>query len=163
MADTTPTENTSETLEMEGRTLYEIGFHLVPTIVEEDVAAKVGDLRSEIEEAGGIVTGEGFPALISLAYAIKKGKDLFDRAYFGWIKFELAPSAIATIKDAATTNSSILRFLIIKTSPEEEGEHKKPLMQIGREDAPVGEEAKDGAKEVVSEEELDKSLEEIIA
>ncbi len=159
---TTLAEETVENTPIrEGFTLYELGFHLLPTIVEEEVAGRFGDLKALVEEQGGTVVSEGFPSLMPLAYtiAVKAGK--FDRAYFGWMKFELEPSHIAAIKDATDVNPDILRFIIIKTVPDA-AVPKKPFIARFGEAAPAAD-AEELPKAVVSEEELDKTLEGILA
>ncbi len=140
--------------------VYEIGFHLIPTTGEEEVGARAADVRAFIEEAGGTIIEEGFPALISLAYTIVAKAGKFDRAYFGWTKFESAPTVIAHLKEFADHNPSIFRYLIIKTT-RDSGADKKPLIQLVNADELEG--GEDESKAFVSEEELDKSLEGMIA
>lgn len=155
-----PIGETTENLATEGVVVYEVGLHLVPTISEEDVAAKFGDVRAEIEERGGSIVSEGFPVLTTLAYTIVAKGGKFDRAYFGWIKFELSAAKIASFKEACDTNPAIIRFLITKTTKEVDVEFKKPLVRLVTETETTD---TDEVKAVVSEEELDKSLEGIVA
>jgi ribosomal protein S6 len=160
MVDQMPVETTDEVLENEGALVYEIGFHLVPTIPEDDLAAKFGDIRAQIEEAGGSIIGEGLPALTPLAYTISAKGGKFDRAYFGWIKFDLAANKIAALKEICDHTADIIRYLIIKTTIEADPEFKKPLLQLA--DAETVPATPEEPKAVVSEEELEKSLEGMI-
>ena len=79
--------------------IYEIGYHIIPTVKEEDVEKIVGGIRSVIEKSGGSFIAEGAPSLIRLAYPISalavegEKRVEYDRGYFGWIKFESAISA----------------------------------------------------------------------
>lgn len=102
--------------------LYELGFLLLPSIVEDAVGEEANTVRLAIEEAGGTVVGEGFPALRALAYPIRKGNreggTTYGSAYFGFIRFEMLPEKAASLKKALEKNNSLLRFLIMKTVKE---------------------------------------------
>ena len=39
--------------------IYELGYHIIPTVKEEDVEKIVGGIRSVIEKAGGSFIAEG--------------------------------------------------------------------------------------------------------
>src|SRR5688572_19047461 len=51
--------------------LYEAGFHIVPMVGEEGLAAEVENVRSIIERAGGRITGEEYPRSMALAYPMQ--------------------------------------------------------------------------------------------
>ncbi len=51
---------------------YELGYILVPTIPEVEVAEKVTALKAAIEAVQGSVASEGAPEFIDLAYQIEK-------------------------------------------------------------------------------------------
>lgn len=99
--------------------VYEIGYHLLPTLSEEAAAAAVEELMALIKAENGSFVGDRFPSKIPLAYAIAKrvnGKlTNFDSAYFGWVAFEAPREAIARLKVALDGNPSILRSLIVVT------------------------------------------------
>ena len=82
--------------------IYEVGFHLLPTIDESNILAESLNIKSIIEENSGVVISEDVPKMISLAYDISKTVDSktqkFSKAYFGCVKFETDPSKIADIK-----------------------------------------------------------------
>ena len=92
--------------------VYEVGFHIVPSVEEGDLASEVDSIKSLIEKNGGVFISEEFPKLIDLAYTIVKGiegkKERFDTAYFGWIKFIMHPSAIESLKKVIDSNNNIL-------------------------------------------------------
>src|SRR3990167_4425026 len=50
--------------------IYELGYHIIPTVKEEDVEKIVGSIRSVIEKAGGSFIAEGAPSLTKLSYAM---------------------------------------------------------------------------------------------
>lgn len=102
--------------------LYEVGYLLVPSIVEEALGEEANAVRLAIEAAGGSVVGDGFPALRALAYPIRKGNreggTTYNNAYFGFIRFEMLPQMALTLKLALEKNASLVRFLIMKTVKE---------------------------------------------
>ncbi len=99
--------------------VYEIGYHLLPTLSEEEVTARVADIMDLLKKENAAFVGDRFPAKISLAYAIAKrvnGKlTNFDSAYFGWVAFEVPREAAARLKIALDADPSILRSLIVVT------------------------------------------------
>ena len=128
--------------------VYEIGFHLIPLVSEDEVASHVSTIKSTLDEAGARVISEEFPTLRELAYSISKkvrgSKESFDSAYFGWIKFESASEAIEDIDEAMRDFEEVLRFIIVKTLREdtiikkdartEEGDEAKAKPGVANED-----------------------------
>ena len=99
--------------------MYEVGFHLLPTVPEEKLEEVVSSLQSLITKDGGMVVSEEFPKIRQLAYDIKKRIDIkhvtFSKAYFGWIKFVMDPSGILELKKRLDLDPNLIRFLILKT------------------------------------------------
>src|SRR3989338_1257368 len=99
--------------------IYEIGYHIIPTVKEEDIEKTVGEIRKVIESSppkedrpsvGGGKTSfiaEGAPSLMKLAYpmSVREGEKYteYDRGYFGWIKFEAPASIVAVLNHALKT------------------------------------------------------------
>jgi ribosomal protein S6 len=52
--------------------VYEVGFHLIPTVAEEDLGALVTGVRDSIETAGGRMISDEYPKLMELAYPMVK-------------------------------------------------------------------------------------------
>jgi hypothetical protein len=109
------------------------------------------------------------PKLINLAYEISKTintkKNQFNKAYFGWVKFEIDPSKIAEIKNKIESFPEILRFLIIKTVKENTIHTPKvPMFKKENKDQAVGEIKNQISEEKaeISEEEIDKSIDDLI-
>jgi len=96
-----------------------VGYLLLPSIAEDALGEEVVTLRRVLEEAGATVVGEGTPALRLLAYPIRKGNReggiTYTSAYFGSLRFEVIPEQAPLIKQAFDKNTSLLRFLIMKT------------------------------------------------
>ncbi len=108
-----------DTEELAENRIYELGFHIVPSIPEEKLSAEVTVVKDLLEASGAVFISEEFPKLKPLSYQMTKvvgPKHLkFNTAHFGWIKFEMNPEAILKIKQALERNDNILRFIIVKT------------------------------------------------
>lgn len=99
--------------------VYELGFHFVPTLSEDDVTVKFSELKSFVEKLGGEFISEDAPQPIRLAYeiakTIKTEKKWFQDAYFGWVKFTLAPEDVVALEKQVKGFDPILRYLLITT------------------------------------------------
>ncbi|MFZ2555225.1 MAG: 30S ribosomal protein S6 [Minisyncoccia bacterium] len=152
--------------------VYEAGYHIVPTVKEEDVEKIVSSIRSEIEKLGGSFIAEGAPSLVKLAFSIdmREGEKHvgYDRGYFGWLKFEAETHAAKILTDSLTANKSILRAIVFKTLREDtRAKFKAPqLREVKRTDILKASprkaaDAPDAAP--VSEVDLEKALETLTA
>lgn len=150
--------------------VYEIGYNISPATKEEDVEKTVSEMRSMIEKEGGSFIAEGAPSLTKLAYMIpvkESGKQMeYDRAYFGWIKFEAPSSAAAALETGLKNHPAVIRAIVFRTVREETRARFKAqtLREVKRTDTikstPRVEES---SAEPVSEEDLDKALDVITA
>jgi len=156
---------------VEGVRVYEVGYHILSTVKEEDVEGIVLMIRKEIEKIGGSLISEGAPQSIKLSYTMtvnKGGKNVhYERAYFGWIKFECDAGNVPALNEMLRSDKNVLRYIIFKTVREDTRMVARPRMlreikrtdtitstpKKGAEDEKVGEE--------VSEKDLDKALEDI--
>lgn len=151
------------------RTLYEIGYHVVPTVEESSLGGIVDALKAEIGKAGGEVESEEAPEKMTLSYVIERAvsgkREKYTESYFGWVRFRASERAgIPGLETFVRGNKNILRYLLIETHPEEaaprravfssnrlEGETiKKPSAAP---EAPVAE---------ISEEDLNKSIDALV-
>ncbi len=167
--------DTSENTEDLELRIYEIGYHIVPTVSEDNLPYVVDTIKESIELLRGLVVSGDSPKSVDLAYSmdhiVANKKTIFDIAYFGWIKFEVNPENILKIKDFLEKNENILRFLIIKTV-KESTLSKKPGIKskqtagiYNRKKDIKSMESDDSApkkKDVISEEEVDKAIEELV-
>jgi len=138
-------------MEIEQETkVYEIGFHIVPTVAEDAVSTEFDAVKALITKEGGELIAEGAPELINLAYQISKTvkavKSNYTKAYFAWVKFTLSPEAINKIKLALDESPVILRHLITNTVKESTLWSEKDAKRTGK---PV-------------EEDMDKSIDALV-
>ncbi len=150
--------------------IYEVGYLIIPTVKEEDIEKVVGTIRSDIEKSGGSFIAEGAPLSMKLAYDITtRGggkKNVYDHAFFGWIKFEAEISVAKALELSLNKNQDILRSIVFQTVREDtRAKMKAPtLREVRRTDTikaatthrPTAEE-----KAPVSEEDLEKALKDI--
>jgi ribosomal protein S6 len=106
------------------RRVYELGYHMVPTLTEAELQENVDALRKAISELKGNFLSESEPALMELAYTMyinEGGKNTgYDTAFFGWIKFDLDPEQLSHLQDEVLAeNKNIIRHLLIKTVAED--------------------------------------------
>ena len=102
--------------------VYEIGFIFVSSIPQEKVAEQTESFKAVLTKNGADIIDQENPELMPLAYTmIKKiqgSNRRFDEGYFGWVKFELGPDAVASVKKALDADDNILRYLLMITPRE---------------------------------------------
>lgn len=156
--------------------VYELGFHLIPLITEDEVASHVSTLKSILDKAGAVMIAEEAPTLIELAYEISKKikgtKEHFNTGYFGWIKFETTAEKIAEIDEQVRLIEEVLRFIIVKTLPgdtllsrpdeedEVEDESEATEEELSEEDADSPDTDEDNSE--MSEDDMDKTIDELV-
>lgn len=154
----------------DSRPVYEVGFLLVPELDEAGVATAVESIRAEIKKGEAEIISEGSPQKKVLTYTIERTttakRAKYNDAYFGFIKFATEREHIPALETFLRSAKDIMRHLLIETTREElvaaprrttfvsdrlEGEViKKPVAEAEK-------------KSDVSEEELDKSIEALVA
>ncbi|KKW19254.1 MAG: hypothetical protein UY63_C0017G0031 [Parcubacteria group bacterium GW2011_GWA2_51_10] len=166
LLDVAPSKNESDdTLQ-----IYEIGYHIAPAVKEEDLEKIVGALRAVIEKEGGSFITEGAPSLTKLAYSIsvregERNVD-YDRAYFGWIKFEGRRAIVRALTESLKQNPNYMRFIIWKTVREDTRARMKAptLREVKRTDtikSSVRRAPSEESTAPVSEADLEKAIQEI--
>jgi len=147
--------------------VYELGFHLVPTILEDGVAAVVEKVRATLGDAE--IISEQFPARIQLAYTIERSvqgkREKYADAYFGSVKFALDREKVQAVQSALRGMREVLRFIVIETVREDVPAPRHTVFasrQLEGETIKKPEVAPEKAAEV-SEEELDKSIDALVA
>ena len=154
----------------EEKTIYEIGYHIVSSVSEEELPARVSAIKDVIKKESGVLIMEDAPSKISLAYPMSKmesGKrTVFESAYFGWLKFEVEQDNIGNIKQAFDENNDILRFLIIKTVREDTRAPRRTVMAQKTEtllrSQPIVKLTKKETPAPIVDDEIDRTIEKLV-
>ena len=163
MSDEMSTVETAEVV----RRIYEVGYHIVPTVKEEDIEKVVSEIRSLIEKGSGSFIAEGAPVLTRLSYpmTVKEGekRTLHDRGYFGWLKFESTTDAARELERSLKGMNSLLRVILFETVREDtRAKMKAPqLREVKRTDVIKTTPRPAETAGPVSEEDLEKALQDI--
>jgi len=143
--------------------IYELGYILVSSLPDEKITAEVASIKELLSKNGSDIVSSEDPILIDLAYPMVKvvsaQRQKYSRGYFGWVKFESEPEALAEIKKALDLSSTILRYMIIKTVRENTLINGKMVLRKEEREEVATEEMVDEVSADASEV-LDKSVEE---
>lgn len=149
----------------ESARIYEVGYLLVPALSETELPREVTALKDVLEKEKVSIVSEEFPKFRTLAYVMRKrvkgAYQTFSNAHFGWIKFASSPEAAERIDRELKQSDRVLRHLIIKTVREDTRSIARARPEYRKRPPAVVPEAKPSAP--VSEAELDRSLEKLIA
>jgi ribosomal protein S6 len=161
MVDTN--ETTSSDLETK---IYEVSFH-APVAVGEDGAAAVFErVKGLIASLNGSLIAEGAPKRMPLATEIVRSvtgkREHHTEGYFSWIKYEAPAESAPALEIALKKDREVLRYLLIVTVRD-----SGPAARFLSSDRLEGEtirkrEPVEASKGPVSEEELDKSIEQLV-
>lgn len=103
---------------------YELAYHVLPTVAEGEVKAVTDTIKQLITSHNGTIFDEESAERFELAYEIEKYLDgkyrHFGSAYFGWIRFRLAPVAIKALAEDVEGEKLILRHLLTRLTKVEE-------------------------------------------
>jgi ribosomal protein S6 len=104
------------------RTVYEIGYLVLPSIPEDSLDPLASTINKSFEKLGGERLDGEAPFMIDLAYEMSKTvgarKYVVREAYLGWVKFELEADKIEEVKKEIEAMPEILRILVIKAPRE---------------------------------------------
>ncbi|MEX0651940.1 MAG: 30S ribosomal protein S6 [Candidatus Paceibacterota bacterium] len=149
--------------------VYELGYHIISALSEEEAPREASAIKDFIKEKGGIVLSEEAPKHIELAYPMYRTqggkKEKFETAHFGGIKFEIDPTDVSLIKDVLDANNNILRHIIFKTVRENtHAEVRLPQVRTDKKFASTPKNAivEKKTEDTVSEKALDESIKEIV-
>ncbi|MES2006817.1 MAG: 30S ribosomal protein S6 [Patescibacteria group bacterium] len=171
MAETSQVnETSSQASPKETRPIYEIGFHVVPTVDEAGAAKAADAIKAAVVKGDAEIISEAAPSRMRLSYTIERAtagaREKYDEAYFGVIKFAIEREHVAGLEQVLRANREILRYLFVQTIREDivsaprrvtfasdrlEGETiKKPITEPEK-------------SAEVSEEDLDKTLDALVS
>lgn len=148
--------------------VYEVGFHVVFTVTEGEVPSVVEKIRAELKKVDAELIAEHPPQKITLAYTIEKDsggkREKFNNAYFGSIKFAAEREHILALTEYLRGAKEILRFLLIETVREVPTVPRRAVFTSDRLEgqAIVKHPGTPEKKGEVSDEELDKKIEELV-
>lgn len=143
--------------------VYEIGYHIVPSVPEEKLTTEVEAIHASIKKNDGTIITEDFPKLRELSYTMTKTVESknhnYDEAYFGWIKVEMPVAKLAAVEADVKGMVNVLRYIIVKTIRENTmfSEVLPAASADKAEGAPEGAEVKK-----TSDEEIDKSIDALV-
>jgi ribosomal protein S6 len=153
----------------DSRPVYEVGFHVVPTVEEGNVGGVVEAIRAELAKGNAEIITEQFPQKIALAYTIERAaagkREKYSSAYFGAIKFAIDREHIPALEAMLRGNKQILRHLLIETVREEATVSRRAVFASNRLEGETIKKptaAPETPKEV-SEEELQKSIDALVS
>jgi ribosomal protein S6 len=154
---------------------YELGYHFVPSLGEEDLALRVRELMEAITAVGGSIMSEGAPQPFTLAYTMKRQRggvwEKYDTSYFGWVRFEAPREGMGELKDTLDHTEHLIRHLIMKLekqalapTPEPRQIQPEDIKEVVPTEPKVFEKKQDDEEDKgeVQEEELDKQIEDLI-
>jgi ribosomal protein S6 len=147
--------------------VYEVGYIMLPSISEENLAEEVTAFKDMFIEKGATFISDEYPKLIELAYEMSRSiankKQKFSFGYFGWVKFECGTDQAKVIKDILDKNEKLVRYLMIKTVRENTMSVKR---SYSKHDAskrrPSSSTPKSKEEEVINEETIDKEIEALV-
>lgn len=164
MAEMSQAAEASTQATSDARPVYEVGFHLLPSIPEGEVAATADKIRALLGSAE--IISQGTPAKTTLAYTIERAgqgkREKFTQSYFGWIKFAVEDNTgIVGLQESLRAMPEVIRYMVISTTREEAKAPKRAVFGSDRlEGETIAKVPRTEEKAVeVSEVELDKSLE----
>lgn len=147
--------------------VYELAYLFIPLLAEETLAVSYGNLKALLEKHGATFITEESPKMIELAYQmsriIENKKTWFDNAYFGWVKFEIEPTAIAEIEEVLKRDEQIIRYMTLKTVRENTIASKKPVREYRKRTSEKSEEGGEVAPAPeMNKEEVDKQIDALV-
>ncbi len=166
MTQTSQTEEVLSQANKSGVPVYELGFHLVPTVQDDGVAAIVEKVRAALGDAE--IISEEVPARMTLAYIIERSvqgkREKYSESYFGFIKFAMERSELAAFQTMLRGTSEVLRFLIIETVREDAPAPRRTVFTSTRLEGETIKKPEAVAEKSaeVSQEELDKTIDAIV-
>ena len=147
--------------------VYELGYHILPTVPEAELEDKVNEIRELISSFDGEFIMEGEAELIDLAYTmiVPRGghNDKYDKAYFGWIKFRAPKARLPELQKELKLNKNILRFILFKTSEEDtRAQIKAHELKELRNEQVIESKTEEEEPADIEEDELNKALDDVV-
>jgi len=154
----------------ETRPIYEIGFHVVPTLDEAGAAKMAETIKAAVVKGDAEIISEVAPTRMRLSYTIERAtagkREKYDESYFGFIKFATERENVPALEQMLRADRNVLRYLFVQTIREDLV--SAPRRVTFASDRLEGETIKKPVTEPeksaeVSEEDLDKSLDALVS
>ena len=102
--------------------IYEVGFLLTPEQSSEALSGSITAIKDMLATNGASIISEGEVEHVDLHYTMERvtesGRQKYDQAYFGWIKFEIPSENMEALKEVFDGDANIIRHLLVKTIKE---------------------------------------------
>ena len=154
--------------------VYEIGYLVAGDVLEEKVSEEADKVKDVIVKSGATIIADEVPHMEELSYTMRVktvsgSYEKYDRAYFGWVKFELSSNKVESVKKTVELLPKILRMILITTVKENTYLGKRAsqiaaaIMPKKAQDIGIGA-VVDAKKDVtsLSVEDMDKSIDDMV-
>ena len=169
MSQEAPASSSQAKPKGDGRPVYEVGFHVLPTVEEGNVGGVIEAIRSELGIHNAEIIAEQFPQKIALAYTIERAtsgkREKYNDAYFGSLKFATEREYIPALEELLRGNKNILRYLLVETVREEAVASRRAVFSSNRLEGETIKKptaAPEAPAAEISEEDLNKSIDALV-
>jgi len=104
---------------------YELLFVLKPTLVEEELQAKINSLKEILEKNGAVIAALQNMGTRKLAYQVEK----FERGYYGVFYFEAPTNSILEVERNLRISEDFIKFMTVKYEKQKEIRHWNKLVE----------------------------------
>ncbi|MBL0686420.1 MAG: 30S ribosomal protein S6 [Sulfurospirillum sp.] len=104
---------------------YELLFVLKPTLVEEELQAKISYLKEILEKNSAVIAALQHIGTRKLAYKIQK----FERGHYYVFYFEAPSSSILEIERNLRISEDFIKFMTVKYEKQKELKHWNKLVE----------------------------------
>lgn len=169
MAEMSQAPEASSQANVSDKPVYEVGFHIIPTVAEADLGSVLEKIRAALSKGETEIIREEFPAKRTLAYTIERAaagkREKFTESYFGFIKFATDREYVSALAAALRAMNEVVRFLIIETVREDAVVPRRAVFSSDRLEGETIKKptAAPEAGGEISEEELNKSIDALVS
>jgi small subunit ribosomal protein S6 len=104
---------------------YELLFVLKPTLVEEELQAKINSLKEVLEKNGAVIAALQDMGTKKLAYQVQK----FERGYYGVFYFEAPTDSILEVERNLRISEDFIKYMTVKYEKQKEIRHWNKLVE----------------------------------
>ena len=104
---------------------YELLFVLKPTLVEEELQAKITFLKEVLEKNGAEISALQDMGTKKLAYQVQK----FERGHYGVFYFTAPTSSILEVERILRINEDFIKFMTVRYEKQKEIRHWNKLVE----------------------------------